>query len=54
MTKVTKQKKHIIQVMKEECRMAPELAISVEEPVEVCICKLATGVGDARTKMARV
>ena len=31
--------------------MVPELAIPKEEPVEVHVLKLATGVRDARTKM---
>ena len=34
--------------------MVPELAIPEEEPVEVCVHKLATGVHNARTEMARV
>lgn len=31
--------------------MVPELAIPEEEPVEVCICKLAIGVRETRTEM---
>lgn len=34
--------------------MVPKLDIQAEEPVEVRVCKLATGVRDARTKMARI
>lgn len=34
--------------------MVPELAIPEEEPVEVHIHKLATGVRDARTEMGKV
>lgn len=34
--------------------MVPELAIMEEEPVEVHIHKLATGVRDTRTEMVRV
>ncbi len=34
--------------------MVPELAIIEEEPVEVCVFRLATGVHDAQTEMARV
>eukprot|EP00253_Pinus_taeda_P013908 PITA_13908 len=41
-------------VIEEACRMVPELAILEEEPVEVRTCKLAIGVHDTQTKMARV
>jgi len=34
--------------------MVPELAIPEEEPVEVCIWKLATRVCNTWTEMARV
>lgn len=54
MTKVTNQKKCIIQVVKETCQMVQELAILKEEPVKLHIYKLATGVCDTRTEMARV
>ena len=54
MTEVTNQNNHIMQVMEEACRMVPELAIPKEEPFEVCVCKLATGVHDARIEMSRV
>lgn len=43
-TKVTNQRKHILQVIEEACRMVLELAILEEDPIEVCIHKLATGV----------
>jgi len=54
MTEETDQNKRILQVMEEACRMVLELAIHEEEPVEVHICKLDTGMRDAHTKMARV
>lgn len=44
----TNQNKHIMQVIEEACQMVPPLAI------EVHICKLDTGVRNARTKMVRV
>ena len=34
--------------------MVPELHIQVEEPVEARVRKLATGVHNARAKMARI
>jgi len=34
--------------------MVLELAILEEDPIKVRICKLATGVCDTHTKMARV
>lgn len=34
--------------------MVLELAIVDEEPFEVHVCKLATGMHDARTELARV
>lgn len=48
------QNKQIVQVVEEAFQMVPELAIQVEEPVEACVRKLATGVCDARAEMARV
>ena len=54
MTEVTNQNKCIVQVVEEACRMVPELAIPEEESVEVRIRKLATGVRNTWTKMARV
>ena len=51
-TKATNQSKNIMQVVEEACRMVPELAILEEEPIQVRICKIATEVGDTRTKMA--
>jgi len=38
-------------VIEEACKMVPELAIQEEEPIEVHIYKLATGVRDSQTKM---
>ena len=43
-----------MQVVEEAYRMVPELAIPEEEPVAVHVCKLAMGVCDACTEMARV
>lgn len=54
MTEVTNYNKRIMQVVKEACRIVPKLAFPKEEPVNVCICKLATGVRDPCTEMARV
>ena len=51
---VTNQSKKIIQVMEEARRMVSELAIPEEEPVEVCIRKLATRVRYTWTEMAKV
>ncbi len=51
-TEATKQSKRIMQVIEEACRMVPELAIPEEEPIEVGIHKMATGVCDAHTEMA--
>lgn len=53
-TEVTNQRKCILQVVEEACRMVPELAISEEKPVEVRIHKLATGVHNTCTEMAWV
>lgn len=52
--KATSQNKKIIEVVEEACRIVPELAILEEEPVEVHICKLATGVRDTWMEMAQV
>lgn len=54
MTEATNQNKRIMQVVEEACRMVPKFAIPKEEPVEVRVCNLATGVRNACTKMARV
>lgn len=43
-----------MQVVEEACQMVPELDIDAKERVEVRICKLDTGVHDARAEMARV
>ena len=40
-----------MQVVEEACQMVPELDIQVEEPVEVRIRKLVTGVPDAQAEM---
>lgn len=50
----TSQREKIIQVMEEAWRMVPELAIPKEEPVEVHIHKLDTGVHNTRIEMAWV
>lgn len=42
------------EVVEEACQMVLKLEIQAEEPVEAHIRNLATGVRDARTKMARV
>ena len=52
-TEATNQSKRIMQVIEEACCMVPELVIPKEEPVEVPICKLATGVHNTHAKMAR-
>lgn len=51
---MTNQSKKIMQVVEEACRMVLELAIPEEEPIEVHIRKLATGVHDTWTEMAWV
>ena len=53
-TEATNQIKHIMQVIEEACQMVPELAISKEELIEVHIHKLAIGVHDTHTEVARV
>jgi len=50
----TSQRKKIIQVVEEACRTVPELAILEEEPIKVCIRKLATGVCKTQTEIAWV
>jgi len=50
----TNRNKRITQVVEEACRIVPELAIPEEELVEVHVRKLATGVHDAHTEMARI
>ncbi len=47
---VVEQNKQIMQVVEEACQMVPELAIQAEEPVEVRVRKLATGVREARDR----
>ncbi len=39
--------------MEEACKMVLELAISEEDPIEVRIHKLATGVHDTQMEMAQ-
>lgn len=51
---VLEQNKQIVQVLEEAFQMVSELAIQVEEPMEVCVRKLATGVSDTRVEMGRV
>jgi len=43
-----------MQVVEEAYRLVPELDIQVEELVEACILKLATGVRKAQAEMDRV
>lgn len=55
MIEATNQSERIMHSIEEVFQMVPyQLAIPKEEPVEVCICKLATTVCDTRTEMARV
>lgn len=52
--KAMEQNKKMMQVVEEACQMVLELDIQAEEPVEACVRKLATGVHDAQTEMARI
>ena len=51
---VVAQDKKIVQVVEEAYQMVLELAIQVEEPVEVRVWKLVGGVRKAKEEMARV
>ena len=48
------QNKQIMQVVEEACQMVPELAIPEDAEADEQVYKLATGVCDACTELAKV
>jgi len=54
MNDITNLNKHIVQVVEEAFQMVPKFAIPEGESVEVRVLKLATGVRDFHTELAKV